>query len=437
MNSKIFKSALIRILSVLTLATVSQAMTLDQAITIGRERSLRQLAPKIEMSRVEGQITEAWSNALPQVDALASYQRAFEAPVMFFPIDSVNVMKIETQQKNTGYGEVTLTQPIYTFGRINAGLKAAFATRRSNEYMASQAQKSLDLDIVKGFWSVLLLQEVVTVRREALSVAEGALEKVTQLRNVGLLSDFEVMRARSQVSALVPDVIQAENDGKLALLALLEVLGLPLDTAVVLEGSLNDYSIPAEEVSMERALARDDLSALREGVAAYEEIYKIYKNAGMPSIGAQLKYSWQWGEEDFEVSSSNSASALTGGIALNIPVWNSGKVSGKAQQIRADVRKMRLDLANAERGVQLQVSAAKSSLQTAKMKLESAGIALNEASQARRIAETQLENGQVTPLDLQTAQLNETAAKLGLANAKFNLLTANADLKLAIGQSPY
>jgi outer membrane protein TolC len=382
------------------------------------------MAPTFAREKVEGQITEAWSNALPQVDALASYTRNFDVP--------------SPQPDNIRYGEIVLTQPIYTFGRVRAGLNAAFATRRSTEHQANQTDKALELDVMRGFWSILLLEEVIQVRRDALRVAEGVLERMTRLRDVGMLSDFEVLRARSQVSQLVPEVLQAENNRNLAQLALLEMLGLPLDTTVAFEGKLGDYSvIVGVDTTLQHALARDDLEAMRDGVRAYEEIYRIYKTGAMPSLGAQVKYSWQWGDNSFDFNGKNSSTSLAGGIALNIPVWNSGRVSGKADQVRADLRKMQLDLKMAERGVQLQLTSSQSNYRTAQLKMESAAVAVNEASEARRIAEIQLENGQVTPLDLQTSQLNETSVKLGLVNAKYTLLVAEAELRLAAGQHPF
>lgn len=424
MKLSINRIAQLGLMIAIVIPVSSDAMTLDQAIEIGREHSLRQMAPVYAREKVEGQITEAWSNALPQVDALASYQRNFAAP--------------SGQPDNLGVASITLTQPIYTFGRINAGLNAAFATRRSTDHQANQTEKTLELDVMKGFWSVLFLEEVIQVRRDALAVAEGVLERMTRLRDVGMLSDFEVLRARSQVSLLVPGVLQAENDHNLAQLALLELLGLPLDTAVTIEGSLSNFSVEiGADTTLQHALARDDLEAMREGVKAYSEIYTIYRNAGMPSLGAQLKLNQQWGDDEFDFVSSNSATTLSGGIALNIPVWSSGRVSGKADQIRADLRRMQLDLQMAERGVQLQLASSQSNYRTAQLKMESAAVAVNEASEARRIAEIQLENGQVTPLDLQTSQLNETSVKLGLVNAKFSLLVAEAQLRLAAGHHPY
>jgi HAE1 family hydrophobic/amphiphilic exporter-1 len=424
--------------TILFSAPMIGAMTLEEAIQYGKQNSLKQEGSRIAQEKVEGQIVEAWSNALPQVDALASYQRAFEAPVMYFPGENGSVTKIETQQKNTGYGEATVSQPIYTFGRIGAALNAALETRRSNQLSAAQTEKNLELDIMRAYWTMLLMRDVVQVRKEALDVAESSLERIEKLKNVGLLSEFDVQKVRSQVSSLVPALNEAESNSRLSELAFLELLGAPLDTSVTIEGTLDNFRVETpEDTSTGAALARDDLKSMRAGIEAFEDIYTIYKNAGLPTIASQLKYSWQWGDKSFEINSTNSASSLTGGISMIIPLWTSGKNSGKAQQMKADLRQMQLGLNMAERGIQLQLASARDKYHTALLNEESATIALRHAEETRRIASLRLDNGQITTLELQSAQFEETAAKLAVTSARYNKLIAAAELRLAAGQAPF
>jgi outer membrane protein len=424
-------------LSLLLSACNAAAISLDDAIALGKQRALKLESPRIDRSRIEGQITEAWSNALPQLDGLVSYQRAFKAPILFFPDGNGNIMKIKTQQDNTGYSEVSLTQPVYTFGRIGAGLQAAYSARRANEHLSSYTEKSLEMDIMRGFWSVLLLKGVLDVRKEAQSFAENSLDRVMKLRDVGLMSDFDVLRARAQVSAQIPPLHQSENDLQLAKLALNDLLGVPLDTSLTVEGDLSTYDLPVGvDTSFQNALNRDDLEALRDAATAYENGYIIYKNAGLPTIGAQGKWSWQWGADNWKMDRTNSAASLTGGLALSIPLWSSGKNSGKAQQMKADWRKAKLDLLSAERGVQLQVTQAKNNFNTARINEDATGVAVEQATEARKIAEIRLVNGQITQLELQSAQMDETAAKLSQLNARYTRLVATAELRLAVGKSP-
>lgn len=408
----------------LTGAVSLQAMTLSEAVAIGKQRSLKIQGPRIDADKVEGQITEAWSNALPQVSALASYQRAFKAPVYM-------------QKDNSVYAQATLDQPIYTFGRIGAGLQAAFAARQANSYTASAAEKSLELDVMRGFWSVLLVRDVLQVRRDGLGLAQKSLDRVIELRKVGMVSDFDVLRARSQTSSLVPAVTQAESDLSMATLAFKELLGIPLDTTITIDGTLEVEPAGKPGEKLGAVMDRDDLNAIRSGVKSLENIYTIYHNADMPAISAQFKYSWQWSADNWTGTSNNQYSVFTGGLGILLPIWSSGKTSGQAQQIKADWRKAQLGLQMAERGVQLQVAMANDAYSTASKSIEAAKIAVEQAVQARQASETRLNNGQITQLELQAAQLDETAARLGLANARFQYLVADANLRLAVGQSPF
>jgi len=426
------------ILLSLTLSVAAEALTLDEAIKLGKERSLINESSRIARERVEGQITEAWSNALPQVDGTVAYQRSWKAPVMFFPNDSGGTMKIKTQQNNSSMAEATLTQPLYTFGRVAAGLKAAYAARSANEHLTSYTDKSLELEIMRRYWSVLLLRDILEVRKAGLAVSDSALQRVIRLRDVGLMSDYDVLRAQVQVSNQVPPLRQAESNLQLAELSLCEGLGVPLDTTLTVEGSLADFTGEMQTESAPAGMQpREDLEALRDVNSAYQQAYTIYKNMHWPTLGGQVKYSWQWSNDQWDIRPDNNASAVSGGLALMIPLWSSGRNSGKAQQIKADWRKAQLDLANAERGARLQLESARSVHTAALASVDAARTTVKQAEEARRLAHIKLGQGQLTLLEVEAAQLDETAAKVALAAAEYDLLLSAASLRLAAGLSPY
>ena len=109
-------------------ATSATALTLEQAIALGRERSLQLRGPQIDRLKIDGQIKEAWSNALPQVQGQAGLQQAWKENMSFLPdfsdLASGRFMKIKMQPDNAIGADVTLTQPIYT-DEAMANLKRA------------------------------------------------------------------------------------------------------------------------------------------------------------------------------------------------------------------------------------------------------------------------------------------------------------------------
>lgn len=424
-------------------AYTASAMTLDEAIALGKQRSLKQQSPKIDRVKVDGQIQEAWSNALPQLEGNIAYQRAWKKSVMFFPNPSTGeYSKLELQQDNATQAEAVLNQPIYTFGRVGAGLKAAYSARRANEHFTMNTTKQLELDIMKRYWTVLLLRDVVEVRRSGMAISDSVLQKVKRLRDVGLMSDYDVLRAQVQANNQKPQLQQAENTLRLSEMSFRELLGIPLDSNITVEGSLAtsaaSESLNASPEELRRQVKnRSDLEGLRDLEDVYKNGYTIYNNMSWPMIAAQVKYNWQWSNNKWAIDPMNNASSLAGALAIQIPLWTSGKNDGRAQQFKADWKKAQLDLAQAERGATLQFESAIDSYQTAVENEKATAMTVEQAETARKIAQTKLEQGQITPLEMDSAHLDEMVAKVALAQAKFDRLVASAESKMASSLSPY
>jgi outer membrane protein len=418
----------------------ASALTLEEAIAIGKERSLQLQSPRIDRMKIDGQIKEAWSNALPQIEGTVAYQHYWKPPVVFFP-DQNNpgqYMAIQMQQNNGAIADATLTQPLLTFGRVGSGLKAAYAARRSNEHFVENTARTVELEVMKRFWSVLLLRDVVEARRSSLAISDSSLSRVQRMRDVGLMSDYDVLRVKVQASNQIPLLHQAENNLQLTELSLKEYLGVSLDTTVAITGALSGFSIPiGPDTSLARALRRDDLEALRELSGMYNNIYKVYRSQRWPILSGQVKYSWQWSNDKWAIDPKNNASSVYGGLALVIPIWTSGHNDGVAQQHKADWRRSQLQLEQAERGARLQYEMALDSYQTAISSEAAAELAVTQAQEARSIAETKLAQGQITPLEMDAAQLDELVARVALAQAKYDHLVAAAEVRMASGLTPY
>jgi outer membrane protein len=168
-----------------------------------------------------------------------------------------------------------------------------------------------------------------------------------------------------------------------------------------------------------------------------KEIYNIYHSMHYPVLGGQVKYSWQWASDQWDINPRNNNSSVYGGLSLTIPIWTSGQFVGQVRQHRADLQKAQLNLEQAERGARLQFESAMNSYQTAVASEDAAKLAVTQASEARSIAQTKLAQGQITPLEMDAAQLDELVAKVALAQAKYDRLVATAEVRMAVGLLPY
>jgi outer membrane protein len=286
---------LLTLVTLLTFAQLGAGMTLAEAVAIGKKRSLAQVKPQLDQDRVKGQVIEAWSNALPQVEGTVGYQRAIKPTKFFFPDESGNLQAIEIGADNAIQADVTLNQPLLTFGRVAAGLRGAYAAKRANEHMITQNTRNVEYEVMTRFWSVLLLRDVVKAREASLSISDSSLTRAQLMKEVGLMSDYDVLRVRVQAENQKPQLQDAQKNLRLAELSLKEYLGVPLDTTITFDGSLEDFHFEVDSSDVQKQIqSRDDLEALRHLSDMQKNIYVIFRNAHWPTLGGQLKYSWQW-----------------------------------------------------------------------------------------------------------------------------------------------
>ncbi len=213
---------------------------------------------------------------------------------------------------------------------------------------------------------------------------------------------------------------------------------MPLDTALTVEGSLDGFVAASQfDTAGTNVLSRDDLEALRDLATLQKNLYTVQKSMRWPVLAGQFTYQWQWSNNKWDVNPQNNASAVYGGLALSIPIWSSGKVYGRAQQAKADWNQARLTLAKAERGALLQYESAVRSFHAAESSETAARVTVDQAAEARRIAQTKLAQGQITPLEMDAAQLDELVARVTLAQARYDRLVAAADARMAAGLAPY
>jgi outer membrane protein len=437
MNRRLWTAVVLTLMALVVSA--ASALTLDEALAIAGSRSLALEDPRINRIGVQGQITEAWSAALPRIEGNVGYQRAWKPSKIFFPNpETGEYVTLKMQQDNAVAADITLNQTLYTFGRVSAGLNGAYAANRANDHQMANTRRAVQLETLRRFWGVLLTGEVVKARELGVSISDSALARAMRMRDVGMLSDYDVLRVKVQSMNQRPPLQESRNQLQLAQLALREWLGVALDTAFTCDGSFDEVTLTIDTVTSAAGVEwRDDLESLRDVSALQKDIYVIYRNARWPTLGGQIKYSWTWQNDEWAINPRNNLSSVYGGLGLSIPIWTGGYYHGQAQQHRADWLRAELTVRRAERGARLQYESAVRNYRTALENETAARTTVEEATRARSIAETKFAQGQLTPLEMDAALLDEQVARVALANAKYGRLMATAEARMAAGDSPY
>ena len=143
--------------------------------------------------------------------------------------------------------KVTLSQVIYSGGQIKAAIRASKYLAESQEFKQEATLAQLVYDAKQAYYTAGASQALVRVAEESVKTFERQLSDTKQMFEVGMVSNFEVLRTETELGSRKSTLVQARNGQRLAFANLCRVIGAPQDTPLTLETKF-DYAPITEDL---------------------------------------------------------------------------------------------------------------------------------------------------------------------------------------------
>ena len=291
--------------------------------------------------------------------------------------------------------------------------------------------------VKQAYFAVLMAKASYDVYN---AVYENAVQnfKLTESRyNAKKASDMDLARAQSSLAAAIPNLYNAENSILLSLWQLKAVMGLDLDRAIDVEGTLDDYAehmLYDLESGAEASL--DNNSQLRQLATQAEMLAKqirMQKYAYLPTLAMQVSYNYYTQSDKFNLSQWKWLPSSTLALSLSIPIFSGGQRYHTIKQTRVQADELALQRENAERQLRIGIRQSLSSMDTAMKTYAAASQAVKSAEKAYDIASKSFEVGKSTLTDLNNTELTLTQTRLQAAQAIYSFVVAKATLEQTLG----
>ena len=291
--------------------------------------------------------------------------------------------------------------------------------------------------VKQAYFAVLMAKASYDVYN---AVYENAVQnfKLTESRyNAKKASDMDLARAQSSLAAAIPNLYNAENSILLSLWQLKAVMGLDLDRAIDVEGTLDDYAehmLYDLESGAEASL--DNNSQLRQLATQAEMLAKqirMQKYAYLPTLAMQVSYNYYTQSDKFNLSQWKWLPSSTLALSLSIPIFSGGQRYHTIKQTRVQADELALQRENAERQLRIGIRQSLSSMDTAMKTYAAASQAVKSAEKAYDIASKSFEVGKSTLMDLNNTELTLTQTRLQAAQAVYSFVVAKATLEQTLG----
>lgn len=405
-------------------AVAARTVTLEEALAIAAEKN-RDIAKAGEYaSYVHGKYVEERAAALPQLglNGSSAVLRDGGQPTM---------LGGGTNQYDNYLG-VSLSQPLFTWGKIGAAIRAAELGMNTAKEQLRLAQQAARRDVTAVFYNVLLARELLRLSNENQQQKQRHRDEAQRKFEAGVATDYDVLAAEVALENARPGVIKGENLLRLTRERLRFLLAADeeLDAAGKLEPQLT--TPPAFEEVLNAALTgRPELVELGYRIGVYDELVTIAAAENKPRL--DLRGGAGWHQMEFARTSYDGASWNIG-VYLSFPFFDGLKSSGKVEQARSELATKEIEKKQLLDSIRLEARTALNDLQEAAEIFTAAAGTVKQAERLLLMAEKGYEFGVKIRLEVDDAQTNLLQAQINRARAATDYLVAAVNLGWVMGR---
>lgn len=414
----------------LLLAAVSPAaasvrtLTLEQAVSIALEKNL-DIARAGEYAKyVQGKYLDERSAALPQLSLNGSFTALRDGG-----LPEVTGGGITQYDSAAG---LSLTQPLFTWGKVGAAIRAAEIGLRTSGEQLRMARQAATRDVTAAFWNVLMAKELLRLANENLTQKGRHSEEAKKKFSAGVATDYDVLAAEVAVDNARPGVIRAENQVRLARERLRFHLAIDeeVDASGVLEPVVS-LPVPFDD-AMKSALAnRPELKDSAYRVGIYSELINIAAADNKPRL--DLKGGAGWHQLEFS-GIRNDGPAWNMGLYLSFPFFDGMRTDGKVAQARSELATREIEKQQLLDSIRLEVRTALNDVREASEIFTALSGTVRQAERLLQMAEKGFELGVKIRLEVDDAQTSLLQAQINRAKAATDYLVARGNLEWTMGR---
>jgi outer membrane protein TolC len=278
-------------------------LSLEQLIQLAIERSPEMAEAEKDILIAESDLEQAKAARLPQLDALAigGVVDAADRPIVVVsprpgPGDRYLRGRLENPDWDPGdpgpFGklDITVIQPLYTFGKISSRIDAAIKGVEVKKAAREKTRGDVELRVKELYFALLLSRQGKEAAEDVSSFVEDARRRIKRLLELGSTSvdESDLYRVEAYAAEAKRLKAKAESGSKLAYMALKQMIGFPPEKDFELdvkELPKDPRALGDQKDYIEMALRmRPELEQIEKGLEAKKSLVEAAKADMYPSI---------------------------------------------------------------------------------------------------------------------------------------------------------
>jgi len=409
----------------------TRILRLDEAVQTALQQQPLLLEAKSNAQAAEGRVLQARSPLFPQLQGIASFNRAHNA-ARIITGTGANLVCVSTTCNTWDFG-VNGNWLLWDFLTTWNSFKASEELARSLGATSTATLLQVILNARTFYFQARATRDLVRVAKETLDNQITHQQQVEGFVKVGTRPEIDLATARLNVANARVQLIQAQNNDSIAKAQLNQAMGVP--------GGGTDYEVaddelPPVDVETQPLLklfdiaesTRPEVFASEYNKQAQERLLSSAHGQWWPTLSASGGFAWQGQKIDSLYNTWNI------GLTLTWNFFQGGLTYGRVKEAEANVQSATAAVSVERLQVRFDVEQAEATLVGNKESVVASGDAVFNAKEQLRLAEGRYKEGIGTIIELSDAQVSLTQASAQLVQAQYNLATARAKLLAALGR---
>jgi len=408
-------------LAALLAAGSASAETLDDAVANAILSN-----PQLDAQRVQSEIARenleqarAGGRTTVNLGTSAGYQYT----------DTNSPFSLNNGDQGSVSAQVQAIHPIYTGGRITAGVRQAAAGIEAADAQYDAAEQDLILQVVTAYMDVRRDRETVSIRQNNVEVSAEQVRAAEDRFEVGVVTRTDVSLSKARYEGARASLAGAEAALETSIANYTFLTGMvPGDLAP--PPPVPELPATLEEATRLGLENNPDMIAARYNERAAMEAIEVARSQGKPSVNLVGTAQVQQTYGNTDVRTSNLSAVAQG----TIPLVTGGLVKSQTRSARLRRDQARQQIDSLDRSIRAQVAAAWFGYEATLRAIEASQRQVEAAEIAYDGAKEELAVGVRTTLDVLDQEQQLFEARLALVAAERDAYVAAHQLLRATGQ---
>jgi len=319
----------------------------------------------------------------------------------------------------------------YPGGQDLAAARQAQITLQVTQSVESANRKSIIYNVKQAYYTLLGAQQQLAILQQTLNQRQDEMRKTQTLFDSQSASQIDLKQAQVNLTQAQLDLAKAQDTAVTDRESLSALVGWPLekDYTVAEVADLPVPAVSADDAVKAALAAREDLKQIQLNLQAGAIALDVKRAQASPTVGVStgidVTEDWTLSTTDFSVRA---------GVSVKAPLIDPGSIAGAVQQAALQNEKLRLQQDQLVASITTGVRTAVASLRDLEARVGLAQASLDLAQSQYDLTTLQFASGVSSNLDVLTASVALTTARVNLAAARSAAQLGVLALQNAMGQ---